>query len=226
MTPDAFEQLVSLWLAEPTRADLRQQVEAAVAANPAYAALLAEWRRCDELLRQPANELDTVNWSAFKSRITGEIDAREQGVSGADDAQLDTLLRRMPSADDQVNWPRLRARIVARVLATEPHAAPRRWLYTRLAPAAALLAAAAALYFAFLTPSAGRLPAMGGVARVAINGQPALDPSVPRPSAIPAIGVAYVRLAVAEATIEAPPRYFVLDPVVKQAPTEESAGYY
>ncbi len=213
MRRDEFEQLVSAWLDEPERLDLRERIEAAVAAHPAYAALLAEWRAFDEKLRAQAPAPGAIDWRRVEQRVSGAIDRDDSA-----EHRLDELLAWPTSLEDRVDWVRQRARIMAAATVT---AVPARRRRARLiAGALTAFAAAAALLLSFV-PTRGPVhvpaPAAGGVARVELHESPA-----------PASGVARFEISGGPATAPPPEpeRFFVLDPVVSSAPASDSLAFY
>jgi hypothetical protein len=218
MTRDAFEQLVDAWLAEPQRADLKAQIDAAVRAEPEWAPLLEEWRRFDQLLRRGCAAPQGVDWPRLKARV---LAAAHQNASREDEL-LDAALRAMPTVGDRVHWSRLHARVMAAITRSDvewasrpPDAAPRRRRYIRVvAGAATLLAAAAALLLALL-PSGAPLAAPRSLVRVGIGAPP--------PNGV---GVVYVHIAGESATAAPPERLFAIDPLPRTAPSDETAGFY
>ena len=218
MTREAFEQLVDAWLAEPQRADLKAQLDAAVRAEPQWAALLDEWQRFDQLWQRGSAAPEGVNWGRLKTRILTAV----QQDADAKDELLDAALRAMPAVDDRVHWPRFHARVMAAVTrstvpwASRPQdAATRRRRYTRVvAGAATLLAAAAALLLAFL-PRTAPMVTPASVLRVGMGAPPSNGG-----------GVAYVRIAGGPVTAAPPERLFDIDPLPPTAPSDETAGYY
>jgi hypothetical protein len=218
MTRDAFEALVDAWLAEPQRADLKQQIDAAVRAEPQWAVLRDEWQRFDQLWRRESAAPDGVDWGQLKTRI---LAAAQQDAAKRDEL-LDAALRAMPAVDDRVHWPRFHARVMAAVTRSTvrwasrpPDAATRRRRYTRVvAGAATLLAAAAALLLAFL-PRPAPIVTPASMLKVGVGAPPASGG-----------GVAYVRIAGGPVTAAPPERLFDIDPLPPTAPSDETAGYY
>ncbi len=218
MTRDAFEQLVDAWLAEPQRADLKAQIDAAVRAEPQWAALLDEWQRFDQFLRRAYAGPEGIDWGRLKTRTLAAV----QPDAGGEDELLDAALRAMPTVDDRIHWSRLHARVMAAVTRSAvgwasrpPDAATRRRRYTRVvAGAATLLAAAAALLLALL-PHGPHLAAPPSLVRVGVGAPP--------PNGV---GVAYVHIAGGPANAAPPERLFTVDPMPQTGPSDETAGYY
>jgi len=214
----AFEQLVSAWLSEPDRADLRAQIDAALAAQPELAAIFDEWRRFDALLARGWSTPANVNWPRLKDRIVANLD-QPQAIDAEPDDALDSVLRDLPSLDARIDWSRLHGRISQAVARSTGTAARRRRLYTGLAATAASLTAAAALLLAFL-PHGAPPTAPAGLVRVTLS-----PPATVRSTAD--AGVAFARISAPSATAAAPQRLFVVDPLIMPAePSVETAGYY
>jgi len=140
----AFEQLVSEWLDDPGRLELRAQLEAAIATDPELARVRNEYVELDALLRRTPDALCNVDWGGLRAQAI----AAAEGVAGSEmDAELfDAHLRAaLPGIDERVDWRRLRARLSNAVdSATAGPPVPRviRW---RAAGTAVALAAAAVL---------------------------------------------------------------------------------
>lgn len=209
MHPDYFEQLVSRWLDEPNRPDLRAELDAALREQPELAPLLMQWQRLQALLRPEAATLDNVNWARVSARISAAIDRATQDDQ---EVALDRLLRRLPSGEDRVDWARLHQRISTAIGGAAPAAAHSR-LYRWLAGTAVAAAAAAAVLIAFLPEPAPVQPA--GVARATLVGPE-----------ITAGGVAVARIAGPAENLEQPQRLFLVDPDVRAVPTDGPAGYF
>lgn len=214
----AFEQLVSAWLSEPERADLRRQIDAAIAGQPELAAVFDEWRRFDALLARgwptPAN----INWPRLKDRIAARLDQPDAADTESDEA-LDAVLRGLPTFDARIDWPRLRGRISQAVARSAGSAASHRRVYTGVAATAASLAVAAALLLALLPHSASPT-APTGLVRVTLS-----PPATVQSNAD--AGVAFARVSAPPAMAAAPQRLFVVDPLIMPAePSAETAGYY
>lgn len=167
MDREAFEQLVSAWLDEPHRADLRARLERAVAAVPELAEVQAAYVRLVELLRRALAE-PPVDWAALKARVAAEIDraAEREAADPSWDARLRAAL---PGVEARVDWQTVQARIAAAVAACDRGTGRRpRRLGWRVSLAAGSLAAAAALLLWF--------------------GRPGVEPPLPpveRPAAVP-----------------------------------------
>ena len=117
MQPDAFEQLVSEWLDQPGRSDLRARIDAAISASPALAVIWEDWTRLDQLLRDATALPRRVDWRGVQSRIAAAIAAEAGAHANSADAtaELDAALSSLPAIDDRVDWDRTRRRIVAAV---------------------------------------------------------------------------------------------------------------
>jgi hypothetical protein len=215
MDRDAFEQLVSAWLDEPERTDLQRQVEEAVRLEPELAALLAEWRRFDEVFRSQAPELRGVDWAKLEGHISAAIDAAD--TSTTDEDALDTALHDLPSIEPRVDWPRLHERIAAAVRRSDQGVLRRRWRVILGTATVAGLAAAAALVLTILpNPSPALLSS--GVVRVTVG--------VPAAAVETSTGVAYARVSVTEAVHEQPQRFFSIDPIQQPAASDDAGGFY
>ena len=214
MNRDAFEQLVDAWLTEPQRADLKARIDDAVRAEPELRRVLAEWERFDDLLRQGWPTPRGVDWSRLKVRISAAVD-QGKGVEIPDDA-LDEMLHRLPRVDDRVQWTRFHDRIRQAVNRAGARAGTRRWLFTRLAPVGAFVAAAAGLVLALL-PRGGLAPSATGVVRVTLGGPPvaAVDD-----------GVAYVQIAAGPMPAPSPQCFFTIDPAPNAGSSGDTTGYY
>ncbi len=217
MNRDAFEQLVSAWLDEPDRADLRTRIEAAAQADPELARLLNEWRRFDDLFRHGVPEAGGVDWTLLKTHVATAID-RNILTEQARDHALDEALRGLPGVDSRVDWPRFHERIASALTRSAGQAASHRRRYTMVAGGAVMLAAAAALIFAFL-PVAGPGVGSPGLALVTLGPPPAAQPGL-------ASGVAYARITTGRPAEAQPERFFVIDPVKAAAPSNEAPDYY
>jgi hypothetical protein len=185
----AFEQLVSEWLDQPERDDLRTKVTAAAAQSSELERLKNEWVRLDQLVRNTPAGVDSIDWTAFQERIGQRLDA--------DDARLDERLRKLTSPEQHVHWTRLRERIIQAVdHAAEPPPLIQ-FPLRRTATALALIGAAAALVLMVtLLPTAQRAemgfaqvrvktPAgavrpeswQAGYARVTVSAPPTVEPN-------------------------------------------------
>lgn len=211
MKRDDFEQLVSAWLDEPQREDLRRQIEQTAASDPQWARELDEWQRFEALLARRLPDLPALDWSRLQDRVRIAIDADATGAE--QDAALDTLLRRPPHLEHSVDWPRFRARVVAAAVAGRPGRGirQRRWLVG----VAGVAAAAAGLFWTFM-PEAGPGTQPPGLAAVTLSG----------PAARPSGGVVEVRVAISRAPAEAPERFFTIDPPDRGSVSDETDNYY
>ena len=156
MDREAFEQLVSEWLDQPQRDDLRVLLEQALADNPAWVGLRREYTQLDRLIKQATSKMPAVDWPLLKRRIMAEL--TRAVVSHSDDAAFDERLRAaLPAFEGRVDW-RAFGRHLSERIELETHI-PRvirlnRWRGTI---AAGVLAAAAALLL-MLTPPTAQLP--------------------------------------------------------------------
>jgi hypothetical protein len=208
-----FEQLVSAWLDEPRRDDLRGRVEAAARADAELARELDRWQRLMPLLREGLPAPLAVDWAALKARIATAID--RYGADGHADAEaLDVALRRLPPVDDRVDWARLRGRIGAALTRAGGPVSARRKRSRWVVSGAGLVAAAAAIVLALL-PAGQTSSRSVGSASIAISPPPADQLSR---------GIALARIA--DVAREQPERFFNVDPIVRTGPSEETAGYY
>lgn len=209
MTHAEFEQLVCAWLDEPQRTDLRQQVEAAIGADPSLAAHLDEWRRFDRCLRAALPPPGGVRWEALRLRFSQAVDEAVQREEFA----LDAALKHLPTVEHRVNWPRLHQRIAS---AVRRSAGRRAGLRAGLGVLSLVgLAAAAALVLSVL-PDAAPSAVSSGLVQVSVR-TPALAPSS---------GTVVVRVSVPEGCEPEPERFFCIDPVRRGAIADEVAGYY
>jgi len=218
MNREDFEQLVSAWLDEPGRADLRALIDTAVRENPRLAAVLDEWRRLGGLLRRDARELDNIDWSEQQARISFALhNAASVADADAEDEALDAVLRGLPRVDDLVDWSRFHGRVSTAVARAARPGAARRRRHRWIAGAAGVLAAAAALLLAVI-PNTGPPVPSAGMVRVTVSGPP--------PCAAAYEGVAYVRVADMGPPKEQPEVFFMIEPIKTTRPSDETAGYY
>lgn len=191
MNREAFEQLVSAWLDEPQREDLKAALERAAAGSEELAHLLDQWRRLDQLIRAPALAPSRVDWQRLRERIVAAVrQGRTAGIptgaelaSGDDDGGVDRALAVLPGIEPRVDWERLRQRIsqsVAAARSVRPVKRPRmiRLVGWPLAAGLGVAVAAAALLLTVLprpmaTDSGAGAP---GVARVWVGGGSPLAP--------------------------------------------------
>lgn len=225
MNREAFEQLVCAWLDARHDAELRARIDAAVAAEPEWKPLLAEWERLDALLRRGFPAPRGVEWPALRGRIAarttgpgrcpGPHEVTTAAPGDARGAALDAALAALADVDRRVDWPRLHTRIVRAVtgVSGERHGGPRRrrWLVTL----AAGLAAAATVLLA-LRPTAGPLPPGRGLVQVVV---------LPPPPAV-AGEIVEVRLSVLEPTSPPPECLILVDPLVASTPTRGTTDVF
>jgi hypothetical protein len=226
MTSDAFEQLVSQWLDDPTRVDLRAQIDAATAENPAFGAIFEQWQRSEAAIRGAANVPAGVDWHRLHEHTITRVGA---WADAADDARLERTVRDATRIDAAVDWPRLKAHIVARI-ATEERFALRHRRTRWLVRATATLGAAAALVLALL-PAGDRAPTQTSVTiREPAKPDRSLAFSTIRPPHVSEPqqpGVVAVTIAAAERRRDpVPERFFVVDPPVRPAAAEDVPDYY
>lgn len=186
MHRDAFEQLVSEWLDQPGRDDLRRRIDQAVAESPALAPVLDEWQRLDCLLRAARPWTQDIDWVRFRQRIAAGLDPEAVG------ARLDERLRALTDVESRVDWPRLRRRISRKVAGMGGRPEVVRIPYRRAVAQLALVGAAAALVVMLGLPSR-RVPASPGLAEVRIS------------SVATAPGFHHDRRTFARVTVSAPP---------------------
>lgn len=110
MIRDEFERLLSDWLDEPLRADLREIIENAAADNPELAAIRDDWRRVHALAWDKPIELLRIDWEQSVRDIAARIDADVSHAEKADG--LDSILKlAIAPVELSVNWRRFAARI-------------------------------------------------------------------------------------------------------------------
>lgn len=195
MTRDAFEQLLSEWLATPDDPALRTRISDACAGNPAFARLRDDWLRDDLRLRAFGDEDDLaerVDWDAFAAATAAHVAA---SVDSADDERFDSLLAATRSLDEQPDWSAIGSRFRGAVHHAARQTGRRR---IRLAGVGLALAAAVALWLV-LTPRMGA---------------PTADSVMPTPR--PIVAMAHVSPSPAESVSAAPPH------VAVEPPTEDS----
>jgi hypothetical protein len=208
MDREAFERLVSAWLDEPARNDLRTQLEAAVRAAPELAATCDAWRRVADLLRQPPPVLERVDWGRVRAGIDAALDEVEAGA----DARLDVLLTEAPALA-RVDWTRLHGRISAAVVHDQTAVLLRRRGRWALGVASGVAAAAAGLFLAFRPGAAPALAPSGTVA--VVLAQPAVSDR----------GTVIAKISAPPTVAAQPAEFFTVDPVGK-AHAGEVAGYF
>jgi hypothetical protein len=243
MQRDAFEKLVSAWLDEPQRDDLRRQVEDAVRAAPELAADWEAWQRLAGALGGCPAALDNIDWGRVQARISQTIaragdtadtavapgDTADKAVAPGDtvgaalmpsneDQALDEALLGLPSIERQVDWPRFRHRIASTVRATGAQRLRRRWRLVGGSVAAVGLAAAAALVISLL-PNPGGSTVSKGVVLVTIQ--------TPAAASLGG-GVAVARVSISNVPVahEQPQQFFSVDPIQRPASSDDAAGYY
>jgi len=162
MDREAFEQLVSAWLDQPERPELRARIDAALAETPELGGVLAAWLRLDELVHSATPPVAGLDWSQVRRRIAAGVDE-----AVADD-ELDRRLRTLTGVETFVDWPRLRERISTAAHAAGGRRRRVRFPLRRVAAGLGIAAAAAALAFMLTLPTGtGVVP--GGWARVHVS---------------------------------------------------------
>lgn len=110
MIRDEFERLLSDWLDEPLRADLREIIENAAAGSPDLAAIRDDWRRVHALTWDKPIELLRIDWEQSARSIAARIDADVTHAEKAD--ELDSILKlAIAPVELSVDWRRFAARI-------------------------------------------------------------------------------------------------------------------
>jgi hypothetical protein len=150
MDREAFEQLVSAWLDQPQRDDLRLQIEAAVAESRELARVRDEWLRLDRLVRSCLPGVDGIDWRRLQEHIAAAL------APDAADTALDEQLRRFTDVGQRVDWPRLRQRISQAIGSSAEKPTVIRFPLRRAAASIVLAAAAAALLLVFILPAEPR----------------------------------------------------------------------
>ena len=164
MEREAFEQLVSQWLDQPDRADLRERIDLAVAADPELRALLDEWLRLDRVIRAAAHASHTVDWGNFRERIQSGIDETSA------EERIERRIQEVTDISRRVDWNRLHERITQAV--HEERTTPLILRIPRRVTAAVSILAAAAAIVMMLTlpqPLKQSSPSTRGIARVAVS---------------------------------------------------------
>jgi hypothetical protein len=225
MQRDAFEQLISDWLDEPQREDLRAQVVAAVQDQPELRDVLGEWRGLEPLLREHAPAPTGVDWERFAGRITSAVQADVPATDS--DAALDALLRQPAVLDGRVDWDRQRTRIMAAV-GVQTKGTDRRRVIWRGVVAGAVAAAAAVVLSLLPTPEVVEpedvveTPVGVAVAKVRVSGPRVLPLMRDAEPAQPAAdGVAVVRV-VARAERVTTEQILIVEPLEESSPASES----
>jgi hypothetical protein len=173
---EEFEQLVSRWLDEPQREDLKAAVERAVAGSDELARLRDQWQRLGELIRAAALEPAGVDWQRLRRRILSALrESAAPGVPAVEEESLDRALAMLPAVEPRVDWEKLRHRIMARVAAERSARDRQDILRPVLRPwvVGLGLAAAAAVLVMTVLPRPGAMDGREGVARVWVGGPPA-----------------------------------------------------
>lgn len=163
MYREAFKQLVSEWLDQPDRDDLRARIDAAADASAELAELRDEWLRLHRLVREGRPPVESVDWQRFRARTMADVESIAAETEHATNV-LNEALRNLPTIEEQVDWERFRSRVsvAVRTAAGRSPVLPQRW--RRIVAGLGMLAAAAALFLAVvLRPSAPE--PVSGVAR-------------------------------------------------------------
>jgi len=161
MDRETFEQLVSEWLDQPERDDLRRRVAAAEAESPGLERLKDEWVRLDQLVRRASAGIRHVDWHRFRQGIDEKLAPGGPG--------LDERLRELTSIEQRVDWPRLRERISRAVDRAERHPRVIRFPLRRVAVSLAFIGAAAAAVVLIVTLSPRPSKTSVGVAQVRVS---------------------------------------------------------
>lgn len=216
MTREQFEQLVSEWLAEPSRLDLRARVDAAARLDPEFARLRDEHQRLATLLKQHTPQVRGVAWDKLHARLTAAVHA-----SATEDDRLDDLLARLPQAEAQVDWQRYSQRVTHAVHRSDPAVVRGRRLRWLGAATGVGLAAAAVLLAIrphVPTPSSSTPRSVAPEAPVAFR----IDPL---PASAADAGVATVHV-VRKASQPVPERFFSLDPLPQPVRQEAAPDFF
>ncbi|MBN2446570.1 MAG: hypothetical protein JXO22_07590 [Phycisphaerae bacterium] len=150
MDREAFEQLVSDWLDEPTRDNLRQAVDAAVAGSAELRALRDQYVRVHELTLGVMRVPESVDWNSFRGKVAASAisDATDQSQ-----APLDQALERLPDVTRKVDWERFQQRTSARIVGGGARSESRRRNWRLVLALGSVGVAAALLVFVFNLPS-------------------------------------------------------------------------
>ena len=161
MDREAFEQLVSEWLDQPERDDLRRRIAAAEAKSPELERLKDEWLRLDQLVRGASFGVDHVDWRRFRQGI-------DQGLAPGSSG-FDETLRELTGTEQRVDWLRLRERISRAVDRAGQYPRVIRFPLRRVAVRLALISAAAAAVVLMVTLSLRSSKTGVGVAQVRVS---------------------------------------------------------
>ncbi|GEM_PF-1485442 len=143
MDSDQFEQLLSRWLDEPQREDLRRRIETYCAQSPDFRDVYEAWMRVDALIRAPGQDvLAAVDWPRFRARVLAGC------AAGLPDADFERFLRDATRVADAVDWPRLERRIADAARRSAPSRRVRSSARPRWRVLGAVLATAAAVLLA------------------------------------------------------------------------------
>ena len=225
MERDAFEQLVSEWLDADERAALDARLTEAAARSPELAALWAQYRRLDAILRQP-DAMARVRWEHLHARITGAVHADRDG---AGEDTLDAALHAEPAELQQVDWPRFQRRI-----ADAAHGPPRgrrraTWVWWIGGGAVAAAAALLLMIRTPLPPPVETVPV--GQARLTVCAPAAVpvDGATARAVATVHVTELHEEPSVPVSAVTEPVAVFLsIDPPLAASPLSESEllGYY
>ncbi len=153
MSPEAFEQLVCEWLAQPQQDALRARIDAAVVADPSLGRILAAQERLQSALDAMPSAAGT-DFGDGDAELIVSVSGR--GVAGdnvlagsaaeddaAADDRLSEALGRLPRLDERVDWDRFAARTLSRYRAAVTARGRQRWrrriAVTTVAAAAVIL---------------------------------------------------------------------------------------
>lgn len=110
MIRDEFERLLSDWLDEPLRADLREVIENAAADNPELAAIRDAWRRVHGLTWDKPIALSQIDWERSALGIAAKIDAEIANSDKSD--ELNSILKlAIAPVELSVDWMRFSTRV-------------------------------------------------------------------------------------------------------------------
>ncbi len=163
MDREVFEQLVSEWLDQPGRDDLRRKIDQAAAESPELARLRDEWLRLDALTRGATRSANDVRWDRLRKHVNLEI------VAADNQSELEDRYRRLTNVGQWVDWSRLRTSISQAVDEASSHSQVIRMPLRRIAAGIALFAAAAVfVLMVTIPPITSRTTA--GIASVSVRG--------------------------------------------------------